>query len=504
MGLSSFQRLFIDSPWPFRWHAAILSIFPFRGFMIVSVALRNFTRSARSYRPVIAFFSLAAALLLLAGGFLSEADRNLERLFPGGISGDICIFSNAAEEPTLFGSASAVGGENSRLPAISDFPRLQEAVRAVSGVKTTLGMVVGPVLVDLGHRQVPAYAFGADIPDYFRFFPALAERTSDSIEPGDGSSVLLSSQLARDLGMDSGRIPAPGDTIRVLFAGEQDFQISGPTMRGTVDYGVPASIVDRLMVLDSESARHLFRMTVHDFSVEVKADEADLLGASEEDLFSDAPSKQPESDIKKISDTSSSAAGGWNCMTVRLAEGFASASVKANLDRALIAEGFSAVAVDWRTAAGGSALYVLWIRGVFAFGAVLVAFLGIMSLANIQTGIALERSAEIGTMRALGASKPRVFALFATEAAVLALISGGVASLAAIAAASVVNRLNIHSGNQVLAMLTGSGGVRIHLDSSLLAGTIGSLVLCSLAATAMPIVKVLSLSSRETMEGGLV
>ena len=71
-----------------------------------------------------------------------------------------------------------------------------------------------------------------------------------------------------------------------------------------------------------------------------------------------------------------------------------------------------------------------------------------------------ERTAEIGTMRAIGAPRGFIQQLFIIETCALTLVSGAVGILLGLAAVIFLDRVPVHLGNQILVLLF--GGASLH------------------------------------------
>jgi putative ABC transport system permease protein len=152
--------------------------------------------------------------------------------------------------------------------------------------------------------------------------------------------------------------------------------------------------------------------------------------------------------------------------------------------------------LDWRYTAGFSALYVYWIRIIFNIGFFIAIFGGMLIIINALVISVIERTSEIGTMRALGATKGFVRRLFFTETMIL-MLAYGLAGIALGGAASVIlGRSGIQVSNQFMATLFGShtlepmftvGGALYHVAIAVLIGALGWVYPVRLALRIQPI-----------------
>lgn len=126
-----------------------------------------------------------------------------------------------------------------------------------------------------------------------------------------------------------------------------------------------------------------------------------------------------------------------------------------------------------------------FMASVFGFIALLIGSIVLFSIGNTMSTAVMERTVEIGTLRAMGLRRRRVQRLFLCEAALLALIGAALGLALAAAAAAAIN----HSGwtwtppgysyaYQVL--------VRVWQDGALLAGSVGGMWAVTLASAWWP------------------
>ncbi len=98
--------------------------------------------------------------------------------------------------------------------------------------------------------------------------------------------------------------------------------------------------------------------------------------------------------------------------------------VKASLERAFAAKGLDIEIKTWHDLAGYYRKVVDMFDGVFGFIKVIVVVIVILGIANTMMMAVMERTSEIGTVRALGNTRSEILILFMTEAAYLGIIGG--------------------------------------------------------------------------------
>ncbi|MFN7144173.1 MAG: ABC transporter permease, partial [Myxococcota bacterium] len=95
------------------------------------------------------------------------------------------------------------------------------------------------------------------------------------------------------------------------------------------------------------------------------------------------------------------------------------------IEAAAKAKGLNVQAVDWQTASGIVGQLVMVLQAVL-YTAILIIFLvALVIINNTMVMATMERTTEIGTMRAIGAQRPFVVVLFLVETMLLGAIAGG-------------------------------------------------------------------------------
>jgi ABC-type lipoprotein release transport system permease subunit len=137
-------------------------------------------------------------------------------------------------------------------------------------------------------------------------------------------------------------------------------------------------------------------------------------------------------------------------------------AVRATIER----EQLPLQAVDWRTAAGIVGQYLWVVRGVLAVMLTLIFLVAILVINNSMVSATMERTAEIGTLRAIGARRSIVVSMFMGETTVLGFVSGILGAVAAAVVLAVLHRHGIPATHEVLVFLF--GGPRLYPSSNAL------------------------------------
>jgi putative ABC transport system permease protein len=118
-------------------------------------------------------------------------------------------------------------------------------------------------------------------------------------------------------------------------------------------------------------------------------------------------------------------------------------------------DGAAVVAGDWQKAAGPYGQSVDVIRIVFTIAIAILSIVAIIIIMNTFIISVIERTGEIGTMRAIGAGKGFIRKLFAAEAMVLSLIFSTLGAVLGLVLVAILRSLKLEAGNPFLQVLFG-------------------------------------------------
>lgn len=109
--------------------------------------------------------------------------------------------------------------------------------------------------------------------------------------------------------------------------------------------------------------------------------------------------------------------------------------------------------VDWQEASGVVGQFVNIVRGVLIFALLVIFVVALVIINNSIIIGTLNRTREIGTMRAIGAQKSVVLNLFLVETAVTGFLGAFIGTGFAFGFLSFLNKFGIPAGNDILAFL---------------------------------------------------
>lgn len=156
------------------------------------------------------------------------------------------------------------------------------------------------------------------------------------------------------------------------------------------------------------------------------------------------------------------------------------------LNRTFDERGLNLQAVDWRTASGLVGQFLYLIRAVL-FAAMFIVFsVALVIINNAVLMSTMERVTEIGTMRAIGARRGLVMAVFALESTLLAMLAGLVGAALGFATVRLLGMVGIPASGDVMVFLFGGPRLYPTVDVGQLLFALLVVFVVSLVSTGYP------------------
>lgn len=477
--------------------------------LIIKLALRNIGRNARRTRTIGIIIAGILCLMSLGNAVLDGTERGVRRAFVDSFTGDLSISAATGSEFSLFGDDSPVVGGFSSVPTIAQGDAVVKDLAARPEVAAAVPVVCGQAALEVGSYREGTSVFGINGPGYFRAFDALSVAKGSMLD-GKKPGIMITEARAEAIAKSTGKPLEFGDQIQLTEVSSQGFQIRRAPLVGLINYPVQNDTLDSLVLVDATTLRSLLGMSlgVTEGQVSSPAD-APINATSLDDLFSNAKDtvakpqagielSQVESELKQAAknDPVRLESSAVNFVLVKLKPGADSRSFMQSLRADYTSTGTHLRVSDWRHTAGFSALYVYWIRIIFNIGFFVAIFGGMLLIINALVISVIERTGEIGTMRALGASKAFVRKLFFAETMILMMAYGLVGIAAGGIASAVLGSSGIRINNQFMATLFGShtlepsftlGGALYHVAIAALIGALGWVYPVRLALRIQPV-----------------
>ncbi len=311
--------------------------------------------------------------------------------------------------------------------------------------------------------------------------------------PAKGSAgwAVITENWARKIASSQGRAPVPGDTLQFSFFHDQTFTIRTAKLAGIIQYQPTNDALDSTVIMDARILRALCGYSQVSEPAAQGSQPGPSGGADQnidiDSLFSGQapPHKQAQqsanpvsiTDLEKLmSEASHTGAavdtsplghdGAWNFILVRAAPGTDKGRLAAALRQELKKAGMAVQVRDWRGTAGAVALYVYFLQIVLYIGLFMLGGIVLILTINSLVMSVFERTAEIGTMRAIGAQRGFIRGLFVVETSALTILAGVGGVLLGSGIVLLLSRAPIHFTNQILILLFGGDSLQPAISGS--------------------------------------
>nr|MCR4713933.1 ABC transporter permease [Treponemataceae bacterium] len=424
---------------------------------VIRIALGNLWEHKSKTIILGLLIMIGVAIIIIGNAFLEASKTSLQRDFVENYTGDIMIHGPDVENGriSLFGVSAVTVGSMPSTPAIPDTEELRKIVAEYDDahhVVANQGSVISTMLMlssenaDPNYERDPSatypygYAF-AGSPDYYDMFSSI--KLLEGTLPSQTEPTILIESTTKKNFEDYYGIPVNvGDKVLAIGI------MGGQTLREVTVCGIfEKSNIDSAMVdvcyIDPNTARAFANLTYGSIFAEELPETVDigLSSLSEDDLFGSFDGDIFEDDMFDFSDAAVTDValseedydnilgdtslrdllntvddGAWNFLLLKLKNKNDAPRVIADLNAIFREKGIMCTAVDWEGAAADFVEATGLLSGVFTVMIVLLAVVVFIVIMNTLVVSVLERTGEIGTMRALGGSRGFIRKLFFTEA----------------------------------------------------------------------------------------
>ncbi len=465
------------------------------------------------------------AVMVVGNAVLASSARALYGTYARLISGDLSVSARADSNYTVFGSDQLLIGEYLVAPVIPNYEEIVVSLSGVANVRATAGLVTGAAAVTIDGVRRNRTFFGVDFDAYRELVPELELVAGRWPDPGE-AGILVQELNASANGNPVDLIGRPA----LLASGSgRNFALREVPVAGVFRYPVDDELLATVVLVDAGTARALNGYVYGALDeIEIAPETQETLEIDVDELFgtveplSDTATETSVVDIDAILGSGDSTApidaapadrpaprdqdrarqaiaGAWNFLLVSLED----PGERQTVIRRIEADGYNERTGyrvrDWYRTVGGNATLVRYLRLLFNAGLAFVALGAAIIATNALMLSILERTAEIGTMRALGAGRARVALLISVETMIVVV---GSAALGIASGAVVVSALNdaaYVASNRYIAILFGGEPLRgLVTWTSITRHVVAGMALGTFALL-YPLRRALAISPREAM-----
>ncbi len=499
-------------------------------------------------------FSIALIFTLLVAGnaVLSTTFDMLYSLYAQRLSGDLTVSPTAESNFTIFGSDQMLVGSYLTPPTLVGFDTLKQRVEAYPQVRQSAGLISSAARVEVGKKRQDLLLFGVDFEDYSDLVTGL--EIDEGTFPAPGEHGILVQQ---------GHFKDPVGKKALLTSGlGRNFTIREVPVAGTFSYPVDDKSLNTIALVDVETTRalngYLYGMgegpqlseeeqqalsddfsdmfqgtdnatddtgavnvqpgedSAEDFAGDRSAGNSPADSAiNPEALFSknkaeglengtdpgSDPATDPGDEKKGATERPSTETedNAWNFLLVSLHD-------RQDIERVsslLASEGYTKDngfrVRDWSSSVGGNAQLAYYLQLLFNIGLLFVSFGAAIIAANALLLSILERREEIGTLRAVGATRSRVALLIFFETLLIVFASALVGIALGAYAVGRLNQAALIPENQYITLLFGGNPIRGQVTAESLMTHLLAAFLLTIVSMLYPLKKALSISPVEAM-----
>lgn len=449
--------------------------------------------------------------MVVGNAVLSASGDALYGVYGELIAGDMSVSADAETNFTIFGSDQLLVGEYLTSEVIPEFVRIRTIVESHPMVRTTAGIVSATARVQMGGHVRIRTLFGVDFDAYHELFPKLrlvAGTFPRSHEPG----IVVQEDWLTD-GSDVTALI--GQPVLLSVGTGRTFTLREVPVTGVFQYPVVDDLLGTVVLVDADTARALNGYLYGALEkIEISSDDQAILNAEVDTLFDESDMAEPVlgdasdaidpntllgTDNLHTNRARETIMGSWNFLLIALHDRGDRPAVMRQLAAAGIDEEDGYRVRAWWGTIGGNASLVRYLQLLFNAGLIFVAIGAAIIATNALVLSVLERTSEIGTMRALGSMRYRVALLIFFETAAVVVSAAVFGIFLGTLTTYLLNVAEYRIANRYIDVLFGGGPIVGVVDATLVAVHVGAAFLLALVAVVYPIKRALAVSPREAM-----
>ncbi len=478
--------------------------------MLFYLAFKNII-SRKSSIVIILFISFSIMLMAVINSLFDCTENGIEKVFSRTFTGDVAIFPQSKKTISLFGDETPVVGNLTKIGTVIPYKEITSFLTENPRIENFVPQVSGICAMEFNGQKLSINLFGIPAEKYLDCMSAInlveGKPFSDS-ERG----VLISKKYADELGAKL------GDDIQFIVVDGSTFRIRGASVAAIYEYPIENETLERIVLADAWTVRSLMDMSdstssdlnIDEEKVDLLSDDFDI-----ESMFEEAEdvnaifSEQVESEItsdnlnSQLNELSFQNSSSWNYIICCVPSTENPKHVIALLNKEFQKKSWPIKAVSWRTAAGSTALYLYWMRFFFNVGLIVILIAGFIIINNTLVVNVLNRTQEIGTLRAEGASRVFISLQCMVETFLLTLTAGVLGCIFGAICNKAISAAHIEFTNAFLRQVFGTDVLYISTSLSVIGKSMLLSVLLGLLGWIYPVRTALKVNPVQAMQGAV-
>jgi len=504
---------------------------------IFNLALKNLFSHKTKTLIIMILIGLGSFLVVLGLGVLNFAEQQTKNVCESDFCGDVFITGKPSEEDvsvTLGGAFKKVNtGKLPSMPYLSKLEKIAaklngmpEAASYTRGIVTGYGMLKPTDLSDTWEPKGENFAYmpyavtlGIEPSSYKKTFETIKVYEGAFPDSDSAEFIMLPEKIKEKYEKYYERELHAGDEVLVMSFGEKA-KLRKVRVSGFFNFAHPDTAVQDILYADINSARILAGVTMGARTVtEIpKNIDLSLSEKSEDDLFSEdavglseqaeqvISKKQTAADVEGIlgstelrNQLNMADTDAWHFTAVKLKDSRKTAQTIADLNKWFEKEGLAAQALPWDKAMLQYSAAIQTTQVLMIAVLVLLAVVVLIVIMNTLVVSIMERTAEIGTMRAIGAKRSFVRRLFYTESFLLSFIGAVCGIVLAIIVGLIFNALGIRLPNETAAVMFGGYKIQTAISPVAVLSTLAAMLAAGVIANWYPVGLALKVSPLEAI-----
>jgi len=491
--------------------------------LIFKIAWRNIFRHKTKSIIIGVILFIGSFIMTLGNGVISGMNRGLEKNIVNGFMGDFVIISNKQESDNILLDMMGRVAE-----PINNYKQIKEALLSQKYIEKFLPAGKNAAMAISEETGTFVYLLGVDFTEYRKMFPENIHPMEGRLLNGNEKGVLVpyftrteyydytsvwfkpenDPLNEKNLSADAKEnLKALKQAESIVFLGfnegntTQDIRLG---IKGIIRYNALNQIFGHFSIMDIESYRECMGyFSASDKAVPISEEKKKILSLENQNLdllfgsdnlIVEDTGKVNENELKVFKPAKSAPrknidieTGAYNVIFVKLKPGAGYNKSLTQLNKALTEANTGCRAVTWKKAAGVIGGMSTLIKTTLFVFVTFLFFVAIIIIVNTLSMAALERTSEIGMMRAVGAKKGFISVMFLSETAMLSFVFGGIGIAAGIIVVKLVPMFNLTTDNDILQMLYGGEKFYPLLSVPDILLTIAQLAIVTLIAVIYPV-----------------
>ena len=485
------------------------------------IALRNLQEHRAKSLIVGTIILIGTFVLVVGNSLMDSAAAGIRRSFIDNFTGHLVLAGVTDAPVSLFG-VRTTDFLNSRTPRLDGYERLLQAVAEHPDVAAWSPQASDSATLNLAGEDGTSLGesfsqlWGIEPARYREAFPDAAELIAGSFLEPDQVGVVLSEEIATDLGESAGRAVRPGDRVLLTATTQAGIKVREVPVTGIFRFRNALPQLDFVSFVDITTLRTLTGMTVSAPAEQILTDEqaAQLGAVDEDDLFGAAAAggslvQEVEAgagapvllDLGEREQTVVDS-GAWHFLLLKLHRPGTAARVTEDLERVIGEADLNAQVLGWVAAAAPVSQLSDGFKIVFNVVIIVIAVVAVIIIMNTLVISVTERISEIGTMRAIGARKGFVRSMIGAETVTLAFVFGGAGVVLALVLLLILGATGIRASNLFLRILFGGEVLRPVISLGSVAFSLLMVAAIGVLSSLYPLAVALRISPRQAMGTG--